>query len=216
MVLLVPLGSCEQHGPHLPLGTDTVIAVAAATALAERVRGTVVSPPVSIGASGEHAGFPGTLSIGTDALAAVLVELARSADSFVATVFVNAHGGNGDALRRAVSVLRSEGRNVAELRCGFTDGDAHAGRTETSLLLWLAPEHVRLDRARRGAVRPWVELDAEIRRAGVIAVSKNGVIGDPTGASAAEGERLFVDLVDRLSDRLAAHVATWSAGIGSS
>jgi creatinine amidohydrolase len=78
-LLLVPVGSCEQHGPHLPLGTDTLIAEALAQAAVERATGSVVSPSIAIGASGEHRGFPGTLSIGADALVEVAVELARSA-----------------------------------------------------------------------------------------------------------------------------------------
>ncbi len=79
-VLLVPVGSTEQHGPHLPLDVDTLIATAVCRGAAERLgRGVLVAPPVAYGASGEHEGFPGTLSIGTEALTVVLVELARSA-----------------------------------------------------------------------------------------------------------------------------------------
>jgi creatinine amidohydrolase/Fe(II)-dependent formamide hydrolase-like protein len=76
-LVLVPVGSTEQHGPHLPLQTDTVVATAVARALAERLDG-YVAPAVSIGASGEHHGFPGVLSIGTPALHLVIVELVRS------------------------------------------------------------------------------------------------------------------------------------------
>ena len=67
--LVVPLGATEQHGPHLPLGTDTLIATAVAAALVERVPDADLAPAIAIGASGEHTGFAGTLSIGTDALA---------------------------------------------------------------------------------------------------------------------------------------------------
>ena len=103
-VLLVPLGSTEQHGPHLPLRTDTMIAEAVALELGERLRATgtdaTVAPALPYGASGEHEGFAGTLSIGTRALAQVLVELGRSAGLWCERVaFVNAHGGNVDALR---------------------------------------------------------------------------------------------------------------------
>ena len=94
----MPLGSCEQHGPHLPLGTDTIIATALADRLAARCPDIVVAPALAISASGEHAGFPGTLSIGTDTTAAVLVELARSADWAAGIVLVNGHGGNADAV----------------------------------------------------------------------------------------------------------------------
>ncbi len=78
-VLAVPVGSTEQHGPHLPLSTDTDIAVALCDRLAAARPDVLVAPPVGYGASGEHAGFPGTLSIGLGALELLLIELGRSA-----------------------------------------------------------------------------------------------------------------------------------------
>jgi creatinine amidohydrolase len=204
-VLVVPLGSLEQHGPHLPLDTDTRIATAVAASLAETSidSGVVVAPPVVFGASGEHAGFPGTLSIGQDALELLVVELVRSADHFSGVVLVNGHGGNGATLRRAVDRLRGEGRRVLLVHCGVPDGDPHAGRTETSLLLHLAPGAVHLDRAEAGDTRPWPDLAAQVAAGGVAAVSANGVLGDPAGASAAEGEVLLASICGRVRDEVA-------------
>src|SRR3954469_23792251 len=108
-VLAVPLGATEQHGPHLPLGTDTTIAIALASRLAAQ-RDVVVAPALPYGSSGEHAGFAGTLSIGHDALLLVLVELVRSAS--VPVLFVCAHGGNAEPLAAAVRKLRDEGKDV--------------------------------------------------------------------------------------------------------
>ena len=190
-VVAVPLGSVEQHGPHLPLDTDTRIATALVDALAAARPDVAGAPPVAYGASGEHAGFPGTLSIGTEALTAVLVELGRSADAFAGVVFVNGHGGNLEAVRRASALLVDEGRRVLAWAPSVPDGDAHAGRTETSLLLALDPGCVRLDRAEPGATAPLAELIGDLRSGGVAAVAPNGVLGDPTGASADEGAALL-------------------------
>jgi len=208
-LLAIPLGSLEQHGPHLPLDTDSRIAVAIAVGLARRCRGVTVAPVVSYGASGEHADFPGTLLIGHDVLADLLVELVRSARrSFAGVVFVNAHGGNEEALTAARHRCTAEGDDVLVWRATTRPGgDAHAGRTETSLLLAIAPEAVRLDLAEPGCTEPLATLLPRLRSEGVRPVSSNGVLGDPTGASVDEGRVLLDDLVRDL----AATVSTrWS------
>jgi mycofactocin system creatininase family protein len=200
VTLLVPVGSTEQHGPHLPLDTDTRIADAVARGAADRLGpGTVVAPPVGFAAAGEHETFPGTVSIGRDALRAVLVELGRSACRWARRlVFVNGHGGNLAVLTEVVELHRAEGRDARWFGCappaGFP-GDAHAGRAETSLMLALAPELVRLDQATAGNVEPLPALLPRLRAGGVRAVSANGVLGDPTGASAEEGAALLAALV---------------------
>lgn len=193
-VVVVPVGSFEQHGPHLPLDTDTRIAVALAAALCDANPGCLLGPTVSVTASGEHAGFPGTLSIGTAATQAVLVELARSADWAAGVVFVNGHGGNAEALRAAARMLGDEGRRVLGWSPRTPGGDLHAGRTETSLMLHLAPDAVRSHAAAAG---PQPSL-AELVDHGVQRLSPTGVLGDPAGASAAEGAELFRTLSDDL------------------
>lgn len=201
--MLVPVGSTEQHGPHLPLATDAMIARAVAGQAAARLldegRVVRVAPTLGYGASGEHEDFPGTISIGQDALYAVLVELARSACRWAeGVVFVNGHGGNAAPLVRAVTLLRREGRLVAWTGCDVTDSDAHAGRTETSLLQHLAPWAVRADLAEPGNTRPVQELMPKLRTEGVRAVSPNGVLGDPTDSTPELGRSLFTTLVDSL------------------
>jgi creatinine amidohydrolase len=90
-LLAVPLGSTEQHGPHLPLSTDADVAVALCGALAVARADVIVAPAIGYGASGEHAGFAGTLSIGQEALELLLVELGRSAsETFRRMLLVNA------------------------------------------------------------------------------------------------------------------------------
>jgi mycofactocin system creatininase family protein len=198
-LLVVPLGSLEQHGHHLPLGTDTSVACAVAEAAAGSLDGALLAPALAYGASGEHEGFPGTISIGTEALTGLLVEYGRSAGRWAGRVLVvNGHGGNLAALRAAVPLLRWEGRDVAWFPCGVPGGDAHAGRTETSLMLHVEPDGVREDRAVPGETAPLGELLPRLRAEGVRAVSPTGVLGDPAGASRAEGAALLADMAGRL------------------
>jgi mycofactocin precursor peptide peptidase len=198
-LLVVPLGSVEQHGHHLPLGTDTAVACAVAEEAAGRLDGALLAPALAYGASGEHEDFPGTVSIGTEALTGLLVEYGRSACRWAGRVLlVNGHGGNLDALLAATGVLRREGRDVAWFPCGVPGGDAHAGRAETSLMLHVEPLGVLADRAVAGVTDPLERLLPRLRADGVRGVSPTGVLGDPAGASAAEGVRLLGDLVERL------------------
>lgn len=202
-MLLVPVGSTEQHGPHLALGTDARVAEAVATGLASRIPGAMVAPVLEYGASGEHADFPGTLSIGLEVLRGVLVEIGRSATLWASTVvFVNGHGGNAVAVDAATRLLVTEGRRARWVPCSAPDSDAHAGRTETSLLLHLAPDLVRADRAEAGETRPVQQLLPALRARGVRAISANGVLGDPSGASAEEGGRILAGMIVRAAAAL--------------
>jgi mycofactocin precursor peptide peptidase len=210
-LVVVPLGAVEQHGPHLPLATDALVAGAVAEYAVPALDGALLAPPLPYGASGEHEGFPGTVSIGTAALTGLLVEYGRSAGRWAGRLLVvNGHGGNLDALRAAVPLLRSEGRDVAWFPCGSPAGDAHAGRTETSLMLHVEPGGVREELAEAGETAPIGELLPRLRAEGVRGVSANGVLGDPAGASAQEGAALLA----ALGDRLVAAVGGWRVDAG--
>ncbi|MGB6057531.1 MAG: mycofactocin biosynthesis peptidyl-dipeptidase MftE [Microthrixaceae bacterium] len=220
-LLVVPTGSCEQHGPHLPLDTDTRIAVALAEELAQRVSGVLVAPALSIGASGEHQAFSGTLSIGTPAFENVVVELCRSAlpapgsanpRPFDGVVFVNGHGGNIEAFNGALELLRVEGRRVMVWHPRVVGGDSHAGRTETSILLHLDPDCVRDDLIEPGSTARWREIGAAVMAEGLAAVTPNGILGDPTGATATEGSEIF----ETLARDLCSAVGTWWSSVGPS
>ena len=211
-VLVVPVGSTEQHGPHLPLATDADLAQALCSRLSSRLGeqrpGVVVAPLVPYGSSGEHEGFAGTISIGQEATELLLTELGRSATrSFARVLLVSTHGGNIEAVRRAVTRLRAESRDVSVWLPRW-HGDAHAGRAETSLQLALAPASVRLDRAEAGNTTPIGDLMPALRATAVRGVSPNGVLGDPAGASADEGAAMFGDL---LAD-LTAYLERWPDG----
>ena len=195
-LVLVPVGSIEQHGPHLPLDTDTSIAVAVSTEAASVIGVDVlVAPALSYGSSGEHRAFAGTSSIGTDILQSVVIELVRSMSAWAGRiVFVNAHGGNVAGLSKAVFQMLAEQHAVGWVPCATEAVDLHAGLTETSLMLHLRPESVHLERAEAGETRPLAEIMPLLMAGGVGAVSPNGVLGDPAGASAEMGSRLLADM----------------------
>lgn len=191
-LLVVPVGATEQHGPHLPLTTDTEIAQALCSRLVPEIAGAYLAPAQPYGASGEHQAFAGTLSIGREVTELLLVELARSAtETFPRVLFVCAHGGNAQPLTNAVRQVRAEGRDVRAWTPRWS-GDAHAGHLETSLMLAIAPDRVDLDGALPGNAAPVAELMAELVAHGVRAASPNGVLGDPAGASAERGRALLV------------------------
>jgi len=211
-VLALPFGSLEQHGPHLPLDTDTRIAVELARRLAAARPGVAVGPALAYGASGEHAGFPGTLEVGHEVVAELVVELVRSArSSFGGVVVISAHGGNEEGLALAEERCRAEGDALLVWSAVTRGGDAHAGRTETSLMLAIDEGSVRTELAERGCTKPLEVIMPRLRAEGVRPVSSNGVLGNPEGASAAEGRTLL----DEMSAALCAAVARWRAPRGS-
>jgi len=212
---LVPVGATEQHGPHLPTGTDTLIASALCDATSERT-GAPVLPAVAIGCSyGHGSALPGQLSLSPELLAAVLREYAGWAASSALTrlLFVNAHFGNVGALLSATDELRLR---RPDLRVGIAnwwaldpvvaaemaaDGDdVHANRAETALMMHIAPELVHLDRV----------LDADdpdrtgplVFRYTAPVLSTNGVTGRPSEATSDLGAKLFALTVDALVDRV--------------
>lgn len=204
-IVLVPLGSTEQHGPHLPFTTDALIAEAVARAAAQRLseatgRGVVVAPTLTYGASGEHQGFPGTISIGHEALRHVLVEMIRSISTWAnSIVLVNGHGGNTPTVKEVVHQLRHEQHDVTSIACSLeSPTDAHAGHDETSLMLYLNPNLVRMNTAAPGNTQPLDEILQDLMAVGVRPVSPSGVLGDPSTADARTGQELFQALVDHV------------------
>ncbi|MGW4488675.1 mycofactocin biosynthesis peptidyl-dipeptidase MftE [Amycolatopsis sp. NPDC004368] len=206
-ILAVPIGATEQHGPHLPVSTDTDVALALCDRLAAARPDVVVAPAVPYGSSGEHAGFAGTLSIGRAATELLLLELGRSAtETFGRVLFVSAHGGNAEPVRAAAATLVAESRDVSVFEPRWP-GEPHAGAAETALQLTLRPGSVHMARAVRGDTRPLRELLPLLCSGGVRAVTDTGVLGDPTHATAEDG----VVLLKELDTQLLTHVETWVA-----
>lgn len=230
-LLVVPIGSVEQHGLHLPVATDTILADAVATEGAERVAGDVpilVAPPVWSGYSPHHMAFGGTLGLSFDHLRAVVEDVVASGlnNGFDGVLLLNGHGGNGPLVGATVSTLGDAhpdagvvGVTYFELATPFVDevresdpgGMAHAGEFETSLMLHLHPELVADDREGTMWETAYDRAPADMFAGGPVEAyrtfdeySATGAVGAPELATAAKGERLFDRLGDELADLLAA------------
>lgn len=217
---LLPVGSTEQHGPHAPLGTDTVTATAVAAAAAEAYDGdVVVAPTVPVGIAEEHRQFTGTLWVSPDTFRSYVRETVQSLAShgFDRVVVVNGHGGNTDALREVTGTIT---RHDDAYAVAFTWFDAvgkyaeemgHGGSLETAMLHHLSPELVREDRmdeAREGAANHWGDWVSRVNLAHDSAeFTENGVVGDPTEGDAELGESLLTLAQESLT-RLLQTVAT--------
>jgi creatinine amidohydrolase len=206
-ILLLPLGSFEQHGPHLPLDTDTIIIDSVVTHALHHTQMNadhfLLAPTIAISASDEHAGFSGTLSTGTEALVQSVVAICRSASWSLGVCIINGHGGNTDALVRIGSALTYERIPFSIWSLPSYDGaDMHAGHTETSVMLHVAPEKVQTDRIERGTVGDAHGLIEQMRTTGVAGVSANGILGDPTTATSEHG----IAVINLYSASLAAHL----------
>lgn len=212
---LLPLGATEQHGPHLPTGTDTILATAICEA-ASAATGAPVLPAVAVGCSyGHGTSFAGTLSLSPEQLAAHVREVVEWAahSGLRRMLLVNGHFGNLAGLAVACDHLRLR---RPDLRVGVTSwwdgatgladevfadgGDIHANRAETSLMLAVAPELVRLDLL---ATSDDEDRTGElVFRYTATELSRNGVTGTPSAASAELGRRLLDAAVEVVRDRV--------------
>jgi creatinine amidohydrolase/Fe(II)-dependent formamide hydrolase-like protein len=223
--IVLPFGAVEQHGHHLPLGTDSILGDELGRGLADRLD-AFFAPTVRVGCSRHHLAFPGTMSLEEETFQRAVSDIVRgwAGHGFKRIVLLPTHGGNFGPLTAAVEQLDPiEGVNVislgdlavlvqatlglgAELGISSAEGGLHAGEWETSMMLFLRPELVKMDRAVAGYTG---DLEQGLQRffeEGVEALADNGVVGDPRRASAENGRRyserlleLAVELVERES-----------------
>ncbi|HPG24265.1 MAG: creatininase family protein [Spirochaetaceae bacterium] len=226
---LVALGSIEQHGPHLPLGTDHWIAEALVRGLAARVGDAVALPPIALGCASEHLDFAGTLHVEAATLEAVLRDVLRSTarHGFERAFVFTAHGGNLDALeamreRLGQAVRPLHLRIETDLRVGAMQAGSvaretlveesagpHAGEYETSLVAWLRPGSVRS--ASLGPGRLVARGEGQgLFYPSLRPNSESGVLGDPSRADASRGARYLAAWLDLLEE--AYHAAFPAAG----
>ena len=215
---LVPLGSTEQHGPHLPLATDHLIAEAFAREAADRAD-VLCTPTVTVGVSPHHRQFTGTMWVDAPVFRDYVESLTRNLTyhGIDRVVYVNAHGGNVEHLREVGRRLRDDGDLYAiewmwnesipdlveEL---FEQPGPHGGPKETSMIQYLDGNLVhddRLDDARDGGLVDWENAE-DTRSYGArtfydaVDNTDNGVLGDQTDATAEKGEQLFEAATDQL------------------
>jgi len=216
-VAVVPLGSTEQHGPHLPLSTDHLIAEALATAAAEET-GCVRTPTITVGVSPHHRQFSGTMWVDPPEFRDYVESFTRNLayHGIDRVVYVNAHGGNVSHLREVGRRLHADETAYAiewmwdesipdlvnEL---FERNGPHAGPKETAMITHIAPELVRTDQlenARDGGLVDLGASDARVHGArtyyDAIDNSANGAFGDPTDVTAEKAEQLFDAAADQL------------------
>ncbi|MBZ5856867.1 creatininase family protein [Flavihumibacter profundi] len=220
-ILMLPLGATEQHGPHLGVGTDADIVTSLATAAElHRQEKIILAPTLPYGSSHHHLPFGGTMSLSADLYVQVVIDLVRSLlhCGFRRIVLLNGHGGNITPVKQALSLLSKEFDNEIpcyialatywELAGSAFSGDkpmespalSHACEYETSLMLHLYPEKVRMDKVKR-AVRPakngYVAFEDDIPYRGVSIVkqtafiSDNGCSGEPQLATKEKGDHLY-------------------------
>lgn len=224
-VAILPCAALEQHGPHLPVEVDCVLAEAVALRTARALRASlpvVVLPVVWVGISEHHTSFGGTVSLGFPAYAALVEGIVRSIvrAGFRRILLLNGHGGNDHALEVMVDELQPGSpativhatywKAAAEAIAGLLEAQdrlLHACEAETSMMLALRPELVDLGRApegEQGAADPLERASAGLHRWRTIAArSASGVIGVPRAASAEKGERLLEAIAAALAAKLA-------------
>jgi mycofactocin precursor peptide peptidase len=200
-MVLLPLGSTEQHGPHLALGTDSLIAAEVGLRAARRLGRTLVAPVLPIGCSDEHREFPGMLSLGHETLTSVILDVCgRLLERDLRPIVFSAHGGNGRALQQAAGrmgprglVIRPElefspAAFLATLGVSVAQAGVHAGHAETSMMLACDPSLVHEERYQAGYVGDLEAIWRVLTTRGLRAASPNGVLGDPNGSTADRGE----------------------------
>ena len=226
-IVLLPIGAVEQHGPHLPLSVDHVIAHEAATAVVDRVGDEFdiwLLPTLSVSKSNEHAWSAGTLWLSSETMMSVLRDIGRSLATTGVERFVllNAHGGNTTLLTTALRELRLQfgfktfcvhpslppayGGTSTEDELGM---GIHGGLNETSVFMHLRPGEARMEHARRWVPEALAD-NRHVRFGGSVSFGwlsndffDDGVIGDPTGASAELGAELFERAVTSICEQMA-------------
>jgi creatinine amidohydrolase len=227
--VVMGLGATEQHGRHMPLATDALLGDHLAREIAQRL-GAFLAPTLRVGCSSHHVGFPGTMSLSEASYHGVIVDLVRSllAGGFRRIVLIPTHGGNFVPLSAAVAKLSPDERarvvaltdlgvlfQIAELGerehgVPLSEGGLHAGEWETSMMLAIHRDLVRMDEAEAGFTGDMQQAVGTMFAEGVAAISQNGAIGDPSRSSVEHGERYWDTVVELVLEQIREAAASGS------
>jgi len=209
-VAVIPIGSIEQHGPHLPVSTDSDIVTEVAKKLSEK-KGYLLLPTITCGVSFEHAPFF-NLSIRESTLRTVLMDLCMSlSDNNIKTIFIiNGHHGNQKSINNIDVKLKKLPKNKLKVfplsYWHFMKREFdHAGFVETSLMMAIS-KNLKMKLAKKGLITDKMTKQ-EIKKIGKLAnqsfpkATKNGIWGDPTKASKSEGKRILDEIIENLGKR---------------
>ena len=221
-------GSTEQHGLHLPMGTDSIWGEDLGTRVTKALGNALQVPGLRIGCSEHHMDFAGSLTLSLDTFIQVVSDTCHSVarHGFKNIVLIPTHGGNFRPIAQAATTIRPTLPDITIIdysdlfaftdvlfevgaRYGFTPeySGAHAGENETSMILYLRPELVNMDVAEAGYIGDMKSIADTIINDGFIGVTANGVLGNPAGARADIGEAYMQAMTDDIVAKVRAALA---------
>lgn len=219
--VLIMVGSTEQHGPHLPLMTDSLIGETLGKRIAEKLGNALVAPVISVGSSRHHMVFPGTITLSDETLICIAEDYCRSLahHGFKNIFIIPTHGGNYRPLKDNEERIKKSApeakvvifhdlplfvdllsNGAAKYGISREVAGVHASESETSAVLALRPELVTMARAQAGYIGPMEEAARRMMAEDTRKVTPNGVLGDPTKATAGKGQEYLADWVDFFAD----------------
>ncbi len=234
--VLIPLGAIEQHGPHLPIFTDTWLGYALCGPVASKVGRMLVAPPVYPGRSEHHMAFPGTITVSHETFKAVVKDYCRSLarHGFKHLVLLATHGGNFKAMHEVLPEIQAELADVdvfgivsqqtsgvsqqANRTLGLDPAKCgqHAGLTEASMLLATRPELVHMEYAVEGWMGGYgPDFSENLQKHGMKAFSEFGILGDPREATAETGVDIIEERSKGFAEIIRTHLETLDEPVGS-
>ncbi len=226
-ICIIPVGSTEQHGPHMVEGTDSFIAEYISDKLAQELGNSIIAPTINFGFSDYHLAFPGTISISRDLLKSILLISATNLieAGFKYVIYIPGHGGDFNSCNDACRELAIKyGKEIVLTYPSFTefshaisqpcldaglkpdDVGAHSGAGETSLIMYIDKNLVRMDKLQKGSTGNLSDMRKTMLTSGTDKVSSIGVLGDPRLARIEYGKAGAENVVKMLLDYLSKHI----------